>query len=73
MAITSATDPGMRELAEMWKAASPEVQSKLKNFIRLGSQNTAAMILAMLDEDNGHAELNLPLLARQSDGSLRSV
>jgi hypothetical protein len=73
MAITRATDPGMRELAELWKAASPEMQAKLKQFIRLGSQNTAAKVLALLDEDLGHPELNLPLMAIQSDGSLRSV
>ncbi len=73
MAITSATDPGMRELAQVWKSASPELQTTLRSYIRLGSQNTAAMILAMLDEDLGHTELSLPLLARQPDGSLRSV
>ncbi len=73
MAITRATDPGMRELAELWKVASPELQTKLKQFIRLGSQNTAARVLALLDEDLGYAKLNLPLMAIQSDGSLRSV
>ncbi len=73
MEITRATDPGMRELAELWKVASPELQTKLKQFIRLGSQNTAARVLALLDEDLGHAKLNLPLMAIQSDGSLRSV
>jgi hypothetical protein len=73
MTITNATDPGVRELAEAWKSASPELQSTMKGFIRLGSQNTAATVLALLDEDVGHAELNLPLMARQPDGTLRNV
>ncbi len=67
--IEKFADADMCELASAWRAASPELRQNMKAFMRLGSQNTAAKILALMDEDFGIGDHELTLSARGSDGT----
>ena len=62
-------DPGMHRLASEWKAADAATQSTMKQLIRLGSQNTAAVLLAFFDDASGYRKPELSLLGKSFDGS----
>jgi hypothetical protein len=71
--IQQFSDAGMHQLATAWKAAGADERDTLKAFMRLASQNTAAMILSLLDEDGGTPEVQVALTAKASDGSCRNL
>lgn len=73
MDVTRFTDPDMQQLRNAWQAASPSVQAAFKGFLHLGSQNTAASILALMDESCGLAGVELSLVATLADGSTHSL
>lgn len=69
LALDQFTDAGMRFLAASWKAADPDERDAIQRFIRLGSQNTAATLLALLDNASGGLDTEVSLLAHNADGT----
>ncbi len=67
------SDLGMQQLATAWKAASAEERDTLKRFMRLASQNTAAKILSLFDEDGGTFGVQMALSEKAPDGSCRNL
>jgi hypothetical protein len=45
------SDLGMKNLATYWKSASDVEKQVLKEFIRLGAQNSTASVLSSIDND----------------------
>lgn len=61
--LESFTDGSMRELARFWKSGDDATRGLLAKFIRLGSQNTMASVLSVLDNTasahQGHFSLTI--------------
>ena len=66
-------DLGMRELADFWKSVDEPSRAVLAKFIRLGSQNTMASVLAVLDNTSSQFVEQFSLVARAPDGKATAL
>src|SRR5438105_11693307 len=66
-------DASFRELAQHWKSVDAPTQRLLTRFIRLGSQNTLACVLAVLDNTSSEFAEEMSLLATAPDGEVTKL
>jgi hypothetical protein len=66
--LSGMRDAGFRELARYWKSVDEPTQRLLAEFIRLGSQNTMASLLAALDNTSSEFAEKFRLVATAPNG-----
>jgi hypothetical protein len=66
------SDPSMKIIAQLWQTSETEIQTALRNVLKLGAQNSIASFLGQLDNVSLPLGQEKELILREDNGEILS-